>query len=152
MSEGNVELAKRLYPGTFDLVALLDQPEAVEAFRPLLDPRFETVGAALAMNAAGEAIEEDSARRVVFGVEGFREGWVGFLAAWESWVVTPTEFINVDDERVLVMLDISARSKTHGVEVPIDGANLVTIRGGKVLRIELLSTRAEAREAAGLSE
>jgi hypothetical protein len=30
----------------------------------------------------------------------------------ESWVIRPAEVIDVDDERVLVLLDIEARSKT----------------------------------------
>jgi hypothetical protein len=124
----------------------------VDAYRPLLDPDFETIGGALGMEAAGEPTAEGSARRVVYGVEGFRDGWRGFLAAWDSWVVTATKFIEVDDERVLVLLDVQARSKTHGVDVPIDAANLLTFRSGKLLRLELFSTRSEAFEAAGLSE
>ena len=39
-------------------------------------------------------------------------------------MATPTDFIDVDENRVLVMLDVRARSKTHQVEMPIEGANL----------------------------
>jgi hypothetical protein len=67
-------------------------------------------------------------------------------------VVTATEFIEVDENRVLVMLDVRARSKTHQVEMPIEGANLMTLSDGKLARLELFFDREQAREAAGLRE
>ena len=152
MSEENLELARRLFPGTIDLVPLLEQADWIDAYRPLLDPEFETVGSALGMETTGEPTAEGSGRRVVQGVEGFRDAWRSFLAAWESWVASPTKFVEVDEERVLVLVDVRARSKTHEVDVPIDAANLLTFRHGKLRRLELFSTRAEALEAAGLSQ
>jgi hypothetical protein len=67
-------------------------------------------------------------------------------------VVAPTDFIDVDENRVLVMLGVRARSKTHQVEMPVEGANLLTIKDGRVARLELFFDRAQALEAAGLSE
>ena len=151
MSEENIEVVRRLYPGTMDIAAFVAAPEAaVEAVKPLLHPDFEAVGAAIIM--PGVESPQESARRIVRGAQGFIETFRGFLAAWETWVVTPSEFIDVDDERVLVLLDIQARSKTHKVEIPIEAANLVTVRDGKLARLETFSGRAEASEAAGLSE
>ena len=66
--------------------------------------------------------------------------------------MTPTDFIDVDENRVLVMLDIRARSRTHQVEMPVEGANLLTIKDGRMARIELFFERSQALEAAGLSE
>jgi hypothetical protein len=153
MSEENVELARRFYPpGTFDLVPLLEDPALIDTFRPLVHPEFEMVGEAIAMEGPRDHSESDLVRRAVRGVDGFVQGWREFLAAWDSWVVTPTEFIDVDDERVLVMLDIRARSKTHQVEIPIDGANILTVQDGELLRLELYSMRPPALKAAGLSE
>ncbi len=49
MSEENVEVVRRLFPGTVDLVATLADPGAFEAtrvvFEPLVHPDFETVSA-----------------------------------------------------------------------------------------------------------
>ena len=64
----------------------------------------------------------------------------------------PTDFIEADQERVVVVLDIRARSKTHQVDIPFEGANLLTFRDGKLARAELFTTRDAALEAAGLSE
>jgi hypothetical protein len=58
----------------------------------------------------------------------------------------------MDENRVLVMLDVRARSKTHQVEMPVEGANLLTIKDGRVARIELFLERSQALEAAGMSE
>jgi hypothetical protein len=43
------------------------------------------------------------------------------------------------------------RSK-HGVELTLDGANLMTLRDGKLARLELFFKRESALAAAGLSE
>ena len=91
-------------------------------------------------------------RPVVYGVDGFVSGMGDWLSAWETWVVTATDFIDVDENRVLVSLDIRARSKTHQVEMPVEGASLLTLRGGRLARMELFFGRDEALEAAGLSE
>jgi hypothetical protein len=85
-------------------------------------------------------------------MDGFRGAFLDWLSAWESWVVTATNFIDVDENRVLVLLDVRVRSKTHQVEMPIEGANLLTLRDGKLARIELFFKRAQARETAGLRE
>jgi hypothetical protein len=146
----NLEIVRRMYPGTVDVAALVADPSAAtEGLEPLLHPDFETVGAAIAM--PGVESPQEAGRRAVRGVAGFIEGWRDFLGAWESWVITPTEFIDVDDERILILLDVRARSKTHQVEIPIEAANLVTLRDGKLARLEMFSGRAEAFEAAGLS-
>jgi hypothetical protein len=63
-----------------------------------------------------------------------------------------TDFVDVDEDRVLVLLDVRARSKTHQAEMPIAAANLLALRDGKVARMELFFERAQAREAAGLTE
>jgi hypothetical protein len=62
------------------------------------------------------------------------------------------EFIDADADRVLVMVDVLARSKTHQVEMPIEGANLLTFREERLARLELFFDRAQALEAAGLRE
>jgi ketosteroid isomerase-like protein len=86
------------------------------------------------------------------GIDGFVSVFRDWFSAWETWVVTATDFIDVDENRVLVMLDIRARSKTHQVEMPVEGANLLTIKDGKVARWEFFFDRDQALKAAGLSE
>lgn len=153
MERDNVEIARRLYPGSLDLVPLIEHPERWSShLEPLVDPDFETVGAALAMSGTGSE-GPDSSRRSVQGFAGFIDTWRAFVSeSWEAWIVTATDFVAVDETRVLVRLDIRGRSKTHGVEVPIDSANLLTFREGRLIRLELFSTWSEALAVAGLRE
>ena len=154
MSKRNIDLAKRLYPDGFDIAELIERPELVETLARLVDPDFETVGQALGMEARDtldERAPDDITRRTAHGLDGFIDTWRTFLVAWQNWVVTATGFIEVDDERVLVLLDIRGRSRTHGVEIPIEAANLLTLRNGKVARLELFTSRRPAFEAAGLA-
>ena len=67
-------------------------------------------------------------------------------------MVAPPEFIDVDENRVLALMEIRGRSKTHQVEMPIEAANLWTLRDRKVARLELFLDQTEALEAAGLRE
>ena len=155
MSQENVELARRLYPAPVDMVALLADPASEEAFRdtfePLVHPGFETVTAPGQVPLSGVG-SGDPSRPTVHGLDGLATGFREWLNAWETWEVTATEFIDVDADRVLVTLDVRARSKTHQVEMPIDGANLLTFREGRLARLELFLNREQALEAAGLRE
>ena len=156
MSEENLDLVRRFYPQPVDMVATLTDPERVEAtksfFEPFVHPDFETVAAPGQMPLIGPTtkIPEGSLRPTSYGLDGFVTAFGDWLSAWDSWAVTATDFIDVDEDRILVLLDIRARSRTHQVEMPIEAANLLTIRDRKVARIELFLDRAEAREAAGL--
>src|SRR5687768_4255062 len=158
MSEENVEVSRRLNPGPVDLVAVFADPEGLTAtrrlFEPLVEPDFELVAApnAMPMGESPNKGKEEGAGWRVRGVDGFIAAFRDWLEGWESWVVTPTEFLEADEERVVVLLRIQARSKTHQVEVPVDGGNLLTIRNGRLARLELFLDRAEALAAAGLSE
>ena len=153
MSQENVELAKRLYPGPVDIVPMLAEPSPwIALAEPLVHPEFETVGEGPAMSSGGGEPTSESSRRSAYGIQGFIGIWRDFLSAWDSWVVTPARVLDVDDDRVLVLLDIQARSKTHGVDIPIAAANLLTFHEDKLTRLELFTTRSEALEAAGLSE
>jgi hypothetical protein len=158
MSEENVEVARRLYPGPIDVAATLADREALAtvraAFEPLVHPDFETVidpGYQMMLGDPGMDAPLGSPS-ISYGIDGFVSIFREWLSAWETWVVTPTDFIDVDENRVLVMLDIRARSKTHQVEMPVEAANLLTIKDGRGARIEFFFERGQALEAAGLRE
>ena len=154
MSQENVEVAKALYPGgSLDLTAIFATPEALDAARsqlkPLVHPDFVTIHDP---RAAGLGMSGPQGPGMSEGVEGFIALWRDYLSVWESWVVTPTGFVDIDDERVLVLQSFKGRSKTHGIELELDGGNVVTLRDGKLARLELFFHRQDALEAAGLSE
>jgi hypothetical protein len=153
MSQENVEVVRQI-PWDVDMVPVFADPELLEATRrvlePILHPGFEVVAdpTAVPMGDFGSA----STPGIATGIDGFIRFWREWLSAWESWVTDQLEFIEVDENRVLVIGEIRARSKTHQVEMSLAAGNLITLRDGLVMRMELFMDRAEALEAAGLSE
>jgi hypothetical protein len=152
MANPNLELAKRLYPDDFDIAEQIDRPEFRQWLETVATPDLELVGVALGMDVdTGDARQpEDPTRRTAHGIEGFIEAWHVFLDAWQTWIYTATDFIEIDDDCMLVLLEIRGRSATHGVEIPIEAANIVTFREGKLARLELFTSHREAYAAAGL--
>jgi hypothetical protein len=115
-------------------------------FETVIDPRYQMM-----LGDPGTDVPPGSPS-ISYGIDGFVSFFREWLSAWEGWLVTPTDFIDVDENRVLVVMEISARSKTQGVEMSFPGANLLTLRKGRLARLELFLRRAEALDAAGLSE
>jgi ketosteroid isomerase-like protein len=68
---------------------------------------------------------------------------------WERQVLEPLEIVEVDD-KVVVPVRITTLGKGSGAETTSEAAHLWTIRDGKVLRLQIFQTPAEAFEAAGL--
>lgn len=157
MTEENLEIVRGFFPGAVDLVAIFDSPDLLNAMRaaiePFVEPDFETIGDPNAI-PMGPMIGVEGGPSDLFakGIDGFLDFWRDWITAWESWTVGPPEFIDVDENRVLVCTDVRARSKTDQVEMTIDAANLMTLRDGKVRRLELFFNRENALEAAGLSK
>jgi hypothetical protein len=152
MPQKNLDVARAIYPGEVDLVIAFAQPELIDQLRPLVHPDFEGIFEArsIPMGLAGMA-SGDEPQPTARGFDALLASWRDWLSAWETWVITPTEFVEVDDERVLVLMSVRARSKTHQVEMPLEGANLLNIRGGKLARLEMFLDESDALEAAGLS-
>jgi hypothetical protein len=77
---------------------------------------------------------------------------VSSLPWGRSLTLEPERFLDVDDERVLVFMRVTAEGE--GSQAPIEGrgADEVTVQNGIVVRIKLFRDREEALEAAGLSE
>jgi hypothetical protein len=139
------------------MVALVSNADILAAVRegvePFVEPDFETVGDASAI-PIGPTIGVEGGPRGLFakGIDGFLDFWREWNSAWESWNLGTPEFIDVDENRVLVLHEVRARPKTFQVDMTIEGANMMTLREGKVTRIELFFDREKALEAAGLSE
>ena len=73
----------------------------------------------------------------------------------ESWATieqTPQRFIEVDDERTIVVVRFQATGRGSGVEIDQETAPIWSVRAGLVTRVETHPTLAEALGAAGLSE
>jgi ketosteroid isomerase-like protein len=82
---------------------------------------------------------------VIAFIEQYRDGWIDL-------VQEPLEVIEASGGRVLALVRQSGRGRQSGVPIVIHFFALYTIRDEKVRRIEYFRHRADARQAAGLSE
>jgi ketosteroid isomerase-like protein len=138
MSEENVEVVRKL----FELAARGDwnSPELQDLYTQVMDPDLEFV-------LSGSWFPDPSVHR---GVGAALQAYSGFLEAWEE--ITPSKPRLVDcGNRVVALYRIRGRGRGSGAPVETDVGSIATFRGGKIARL-ILSDRAEALEAAGLSE
>jgi hypothetical protein len=150
VAPSNLQVARRLFPAELDLAEAVARPAALRAaLEPIVHPDFEIVGAPDQLPLMGTGA--GSSPGIYIGIDGFVAGFRDWLSTWDSWIVAHEELIEVDKQRVLVLIRVAARSRTHGVEMPIEAANLLTIVAGRVSRLELFFNRAQARKAAGLA-
>src|SRR5512132_1015760 len=77
------------------------------------------------------------------------------LNAWENARIEADEYIELDDERVLVLNHLSGRGKASGLEVgqmKRNGAAILHCRDGKVTRYVSYNDRDRALADLGLGE
>ena len=88
---------------------------------------------------------------ILRGIEAWHD-YVSSLPWGRSLKLEPERFLDLDDERVLVFMRVTAEGE--GSQAPIEGrgADEVTVQNGTVVRIKLFRDREEALEATGLSE
>jgi ketosteroid isomerase-like protein len=78
--------------------------------------------------------------------------WEHLRAAWADLAWEALEFIEVPDDRVVTLTRMSGRGRESGVPVEIHFFLLFTIRDGNLRNMEVFRHRADALEAAVLSE
>jgi uncharacterized protein len=88
----------------------------------------------------------------VTGKDGVRAFFESVMEAWDEIRRDPEEIIDLGDDRVLVLFHTTGRGKGSGIEVDGKGADLLTIRGGLLMRWVAFADRSQALEAAGLRE
>jgi ketosteroid isomerase-like protein len=87
------------------------------------------------------------------GRAGMAEGWRAFLSNWGDYRIEVEEYRELDAERILVLIRVRGRGRTSGLElgqVGAEGANLLHVRGGKVVRLVLYFDRDRALADLGL--
>jgi ketosteroid isomerase-like protein len=134
MSQENVETVRRVYEA-FDR-------EGLDAAFEHLHPDFEYDLSAAIGPYAG----------IYSGRETVRKMLEDFFSAWEYMHVEPEDFIEADGDRVLVPTHARARGKGSGVDIEARPTAIWTVLDGKIVRGAVYNDRADALEAAGLSE
>jgi ketosteroid isomerase-like protein len=69
-----------------------------------------------------------------------------WLSEWDHWRCVAEDYLEFGDH-VVVLTILQGRGKSSGVEVSQEGAQVVQLRDGKVVRIEIFATRARAFES-----
>jgi uncharacterized protein len=133
MSEENVEVVRKAWEAF--------KRRDNEAALALYDPEIEID---LRRRVSADA-------RVYYGLEGVQEFFRDFLASFGEWKTEVEEWIDAGDQ-VIAMVRSYGRGRHSGVPVDMLEAHLWTVRDGLLLRLQVFATRAEALEAAGLSE
>jgi ketosteroid isomerase-like protein len=138
--EENVELVRGLYAvlGSAGSGRGFEARLTDEALSRFLDPGVEWLPVPDSLLAA------ESYR----GFEGVRRFWGEFVSAWESYTVEPLRFDDAGDQ-VAVVVHILGR--TNELEVDDTRSSLLTVRDGRVVRVESFADADGAREAAGLT-
>jgi ketosteroid isomerase-like protein len=139
VSRENIELVRRLYGelASEGSTREFEQRLTDEALRHYLDPGIEWVPVAHSLLAV------ESYR----GFDGVRRFWGEFLSTWESYRVEPLSFYDTGDQ-VAVVVHIVGR--THQLEVDETRSSLLTLRDGRVVRVQSFADPEGARAAAGL--
>jgi uncharacterized protein len=133
MSQENVEIVRR----GFNAFTRGD----TALFLELLDPDVEWIPLMATLES-----------RVYRGHDGVRQWLEGLAADWQFFEVHSEDFRDLGD-RVLVLGHWRARGRASGVEIENQpGTWLFDVKGGKTVRLQTYTDRAEALEAVGLSE
>jgi ketosteroid isomerase-like protein len=77
---------------------------------------------------------------------------VSYVAALDDLRIVAERITDLGDDRVLVLSRHTAKGKTSGLPYDHELGDLFTLRDGKIVRFVSYWDRAEALEAAGLSE
>ena len=139
VSKENVELARRLYAelASEGSSREFEQRLTDETLSRYLDPGIEWVPVAHSLLAV------ESYR----GFDGVRRFWGEFLSTWESYKVEPLSFYDAGDQVAVVVHIVGW---THELEVDETRSSLLTLRDGRVVRVQSFADPEGAREAAGL--
>jgi ketosteroid isomerase-like protein len=134
MSQENVEVIRRLYEhwerGDFSTTGFFD-PEIVYSRIGTETPGME-----------GEWR----------GLEEMSEGTRDYFRVFSDLRIEAERIIDLGDDRVLVLTRQTGHGKLSGVPFDHQLADLMTFRAGKIVAMDAYWHRAEALEAAGLTE
>jgi len=139
VSRENVELVRRLYAelASEGSTREFERRLTDDALSRFLDPGIEWIP----MSESLLAVESYR------GFDGVRRFWGEFLSTWERYRV---ELLSVYDAGDRVAAVVHIVGQTEELEVDETQSSLLTIRDGRVVRVQAFADPEGAREAAGL--
>ena len=84
------------------------------------------------------------------GVADTWRGWRGWLEQWETWHYEPVRYVELDDGRIVVFIDMTGVSKASGMELSSEAANLWEFEDGAPRRLVLYLHREDLLRELGL--
>jgi ketosteroid isomerase-like protein len=141
MSQENVELAREGVAAINETYRTGD----VTPWRRHVEAAFD---ADVALDAAADVFTEGRWRG--------HEGAVAFVAnqmgVLENMWLRADEYIDVDDECLVLALTFGGRAQHSGIPFELSPAHVFRMRNGKAVRWQVFASREQALEAVGLSE
>jgi ketosteroid isomerase-like protein len=134
MSQENVDVVRRLL-GAFECIDAGNLDRRLDEVREILDPGVEWLAAPHSLLASEE----------YRGYDGVRRFWTQFLSAWDEYGLRVEELIDAGDQVVAVM---RLKGRTKELEVDEARSSLLTLRDGRIVRIEPFASKGAALEAA----
>ena len=89
---------------------------------------------------------------VFHGLEEVRAGFREWVDSWENYRYEVLDVIDAGEDKVVVTSRQTGKGRGSGVEIEVTNAVVNTLRNGKVIRMDVYPTPAEALEAVGLLE
>src|SRR5215211_3761265 len=142
MSQENVEELVRRVCDEFN--AFMRDELSSEALLEAFDPQIE-------LHWPDQRTYPDTPQHLR-GVREFIEFTEQYRSAWDDLTQEPLEFFEAPDDRVVASIRQSGRGRESGVPIVIHFFEVLTIRDGRVRKIEYFRHRAGALKAAGLRE
>jgi ketosteroid isomerase-like protein len=90
-------------------------------------------------------------RQATSGRENLREGLESLFETWQYYRLEPEEIQDVGDRVVAVLREV-ARGRSSGLEVEGRWGYVITVREGRLTRVEAYRDPRDARAAVGLED
>ena len=85
------------------------------------------------------------------GIDGVRHFLTEWLSLWTDSEAGVDQILAAPDDRVVVLTRQRGKGRESGLPMSMEWAQLISVRNGKITRVDAYDDRQEALEAAGLS-
>ena len=86
------------------------------------------------------------------GIQGLTAAWRDFLSAWNDFRIETDRVVAGEPGSYALLIRLRARGKGSGVDTDAEVANVVILRDGQIVRLEMFWDRAAALRAAGAQD